>query len=122
MRALIVLLCCLVWLTANAQQEHRPWEDWLREVVTREDAGEAEWEDMYEMLCELEQHPMDINKVTREELEQLPFLSAQQVEEIQEYLYRYGPMKSKGELAMIRSLDYSQRQLLTYFIYIGKSG
>ena len=118
MRALIVLLCCLVWLTVNAQQEHRPWEDWLREVVTREDAGEAEWEDMYEMLCELEQHPMDINKVTREELEQLPFLSAQQVEEIQEYLYRYGPMKSKGELAMIRSLDYSQRQLLTYFIYI----
>ncbi len=104
--------------SAGAQTERRPWEDCLNDVVTREDAGEAVWEDMYEWLCELEQHPMDINRATREELEQLPFLSAQQVEEIEEYLYRYGPMKSLAELAMIRSLDYSQRQLLTYFIYI----
>ena len=118
MRTLIVLLLCLISLAVSAQQERRPWEDWLNEVVTREDAGEAAWEDMYEQLCELEQHPMDLNRATREQLEQLPFLSAQQVEEIQEYLYRYGPMKSLGELAMIRSLGYSLRQLLTYFIYI----
>ena len=118
----IMALCVALMLGcgASAQTERRPWEDWLQEVVTREDAGEAAWEDMYEQLCELEQHPMDINRATREELGQLPFLSAQQVEELQEYLYRYGPMKSEGELAMIRSLGYSQRQLLTYFIYIGE--
>ena len=106
-------------LSAGAQTvEHRPWEDYLNEVVTREDAGESAWEDMYELLCEMEQHPLDINKATRDELEQVPFLSAQQVEEIQAYLYRYGPMKSASELVMIRSLDYSVRRLLTYFIVI----
>ena len=64
---------------------------------------------------------MDINQATREQLEQLPFLSAQQVEEIVEYLYRYGPMKSLAELRMVRSLDDSRRRLLTYFIYVGES-
>ena len=103
--------------TASAQQEHL-WETYLNEVMTIEDVGTAAWEEMYELLCELDQHPMDLNHVSREQLEQLPFLSAQQVEGIMEYLWRYGRMESLGELAMIRELDYSQRRLLTYFIYI----
>lgn len=103
--------------TSNAQ-DGRPWEQYLNEVMTVEDAESASWEQTYELLCELEQQPLEINHVTREELEELPFLTAQQIEEIMEYLYRYGPMKSAGELQMIRSLGYAQRKLLTYFIYI----
>ena len=86
--------------------------------MTAEDAGSTAWEETYELLCELEQHPLNINRASREQLEELPFLSAQQVEGIMEYLWRYGRMESLGELAMIRELDYSQRRLLTYFIYI----
>ena len=102
----------------QAQSGHE-WERYLNEVMTAEDAGSATWEDTYDLLCELEQQPLDINLATREQLEQLPFLSAQQVEEIVEYFYRYGPMKSLAELRMIRSLDDSRRRLLTYFIFIG---
>jgi hypothetical protein len=51
-------------------------------------------------------------------LEQLPFLSAQQVEEIVAYLYHYGPMKSLAELQMIQSLDYGRRKLLTCFVCV----
>ena len=117
MRTRIVWL--LLWLaTGLTAQEQRPWEQYLNEVMTVEDAGSAAWEETYEMLCELEQHPMDINRVSREQLEQLPFLSAQQVEGIMEYLWRYGRMESLGELAMVRQLDYQQRRLLTYFIYV----
>jgi hypothetical protein len=112
-----------MWMswTAQAQSGHE-WEKYLNEVMTAEDAGSVTWEDTYDLLCELEQHPMDINQATREQLEQLPFLSAQQVEEIVEYLYRYGPMKSLAELRMIRSLDDSRRRLLTCFIFIGEDG
>ncbi len=48
----IMALCVALMLGcgASAQTERRPWEDWLQEVVTREDAGEAAWEDMYEQL------------------------------------------------------------------------
>ena len=113
------IVCLWLWLATGVMaQEQRPWEQYLNEVMTAEDAGSATWEETYELLCELEQHPMDINRVTREQLEELPFLSAQQVEGIMEYLWRYGRMESLGELAMIRELDYSQRRLLTYFIYI----
>ena len=104
-------------LGADAQAEH-PWEEYLNEVMTAEDAESESWERTYELLCELEQHPLNANHVAREQLEQLPFLSAQQIEELMEYRYRYGPIKSLGELRMIRSLDDSQRRLLTYIIYI----
>ena len=121
MRTQIVWL--FMWISCGVQaQSGHEWEKYLNEVMTAEDAGSAAWEDTYDLLCELEQHPMDINRATREQLEQLPFLSAQQVEEIVEYLYRYGPMKSLAELRMIRSLDDSRRRLLTYFIYIGELG
>ena len=113
------IVCLWLWLATGVMaQEQRPWEQYLNEVMTAEDAGSATWEETYDLLCELEQHPMDINRVTREQLEELPFLSAQQVEGIMEYLWRYGRIESLGELAMIRELDYSQRRLLTYFIYI----
>ena len=118
MRTQIVLLFMCFTCGVQAQSGHE-WERYLNEVMTAEDAGSVAWEDTYDLLCELEQHPLDINQATREQLEQLPFLSAQQVEEIVEYLYRYGPMKSLAELRMIRSLDDSRRRLLTYFIYIG---
>jgi len=103
-----------------AAQEGRPWEQYLNEVMTAEDSESETWERTYELLCELEQRPLDINRATREQLEELPFLNAQQVEELVEYLYRYGRMESLGELMMIQSLDYYPRKLLTYFIYIGE--
>ena len=113
------IVCLWLWLATGVMaQEQRPWEQYLNEVMTAEDAGSTAWEETYELLCELEQHPLNINRASREQLEELPFLSAQQVEGIMEYLWRYGRMESLGELAMIRELDYSQRRLLTYFIYI----
>ena len=121
MRTLIV--CLFVWMSCCVQaQSGHAWEAYLNEVMTAEDVGTEAWEDTYDLLCELEQHPIDINQASREQLEQLPFLSAQQVEEIMEYLYRYGPMKSLAELRMIRSLDDSRRRLLTCFVYVDESG
>ena len=119
MRSRIIFLLWVVSLGVNAQ-ESRPWEQYLSEVMTSEDVESTSWEETYDLLCEMEQHPLDINQVSREQLEELPFLSAQQVEGIMEYLHRYGPMKSLGELQMIRALDYGQLRLLTYFTYVGE--
>jgi len=117
MKAHIVCILLVLSLVAKAQSAHE-WESYLREVVTVEDVGTEMWEEMYEQLCELDQHPMDLNHASREQLEQLPFLSAQQVEEMMTYIYQYGPMKSLAELQMIRSLDYQRRRLLAYFVKI----
>ena len=117
MRTRIIWFWLLLATGAMAQNQ-RPWEQYLNEVMTVEDAGSTAWEQTYELLCELEQHPLNINHATREQLEELPFLSAQQVEGIMAYLWRYGRMESLGELMMISELDYPQRRMLTYFIYV----
>ena len=117
MKILTTTLLLLLTLAATAQTE-RPWEQMLAELLTADDIEEAEWEDTYEMLCELEEQPMNLNIVSREELESLPFLSAQQVEGIVEYLYHYGPMKSMNELKMIRQLDNRQIELLRHFTFV----
>ena len=118
MKAQIVGVLLVLSLAATAQSAHE-WETYLREVITVEDVGSAAWEEMYDQLCELDQHPIDLNHASREQLEQLPFLSAQQVEDIMEYLYHYGSMKSVAELQMIRSLDYQRRRLLGFFVFLG---
>lgn len=115
-------LLILLLLTAFPMTAQTPpsWEQVLEQMSALEDADEegANWEDSYELLQQLAEHPIDLNTSTREQLEQLPFLSSQQVMDIMEYLYRYGPMRSMGELRMVRSLDYRQLTLLPYFVFI----
>lgn len=94
------------------------WRYWLADLSEMEDFESTRWEDYEEDMEEMSQHPINLNTATREELSRFPFLSAQQVEDIQAYIYRYGGMKSLGELAMIPSISWQQRQLLGSFVYV----
>ena len=109
---------CFTVLWMRAQEQHG-WEQYLNQVMTAEDMASEQWQENYDLLCELEQHPININKTTREELEQIPFLSTQQVEALMEYLYRYDSMKSLAELQMIKEIGPQVRKLLECFVYVG---
>lgn len=104
----------------SVQRTPDGWRQYLEELSEMEDFESADWEAYEETLQEYAEHPVNINTATREDLERLPFLTARQVEDILTYLYRYGEMKSLGELAMISSLSWYQRQLLAYFVYPGE--
>ena len=112
------MLTAVLFCLHTAGQGTRPWEQALSGIMTAEDMESADWEDTYDMLCELEENPLNLNTATRDELEALPFLSALQVEGIMEYLDRHGAMKSMNELRMIRTMDYVQIELLRHFCYI----
>ena len=101
---------------------NRSWESLLNDVMAMEDGESMSWQETYDILCELEQHPIDLNNATRDDLEAIPFLTTRQVMDIMEYLYKYAPMRSLGELAMIESLDYYQRELLRHFVVLGEVG
>lgn len=120
-RILLFALLCLFLLPAVAQQP-LSWEQLWQETVDAEDFDEAALEDAYERMAQLAQNPLDINAATREELEQLPFLTATQVMDLVEYRDRYGPVRTVRELKMIPSLDYRELELLPFFLRVADGG
>ena len=113
----LILALAFLWSIGVYSQDS--WQDDFRQWMTIEDMEEGYGEAMMEQLAEAAASPINLNQATREELEALPFLSANQVEEIVAYVYRYAPIRSIGELKMIGSLDFHTRQLLKHFVYVG---
>ena len=96
------------------------WQEALREWLTAEDMEESYGEELMEQLEERVLSPINLNQTSQEELEALPFLTAQQVEGLIEYLDHYHPIRSLSELQMVKALDYHTRRLLTYFVVAGE--
>lgn len=118
MKHILLVFFFLVPLAASAQDDWS-WQQALLQLTDVEDAESLSWEETCEMLDALEAQPLDINATTREQLEVLPFLSDQQVEDIMAYRHRHGELQTLGELLMIPSLDYERRRLLQCFVYVG---
>jgi len=132
MKRITLLLTCLLTLSASAQiatphfaqglknDSRNDWREALQRWLTAEDMEESYGEETMELLEERAATPINLNQTSREELEELPFLTAQQVEGIVEYIDRYRPLRSLNELLMIRALDYETRQLLQCFVVVGE--
>lgn len=103
-----------------AQEQSLTWQQVWQQLYSPEDMEEDAWDEAFEYLQQLAEQPLDLNKATREDLEQLLFLSDQQVMDLVEYLDNYGPMRSMGELRMVKSFDYQQVMLLPYFVFVGE--
>lgn len=118
MKRVFLLFLTLYLGSTYAQTPH--WQEVLQQWMTTEEMEEELGTETMELLEERAENKINLNQTSQEELEQLPFLSARQVEGIMEYLYRYGPMRSLSELQMITSLDYHTRRLLLYFVTAGE--
>ncbi|PTL33799.1 DNA-binding protein [Prevotella sp. oral taxon 376] len=116
-KAVLFFIVLAVSMMIHAQTQ-KSWEQLLGELGSLEDVESDDVESSYELMAELAAHPLNINKVTREDLEQLPFLTARQVEDICEYIYKYAPLQSVHELAMVESLDARRRALLACFVTV----
>ncbi len=91
------------------------WQLYLEQWMTQEDEGDVSWEETYQTLEYLAANPIDINHATKDVLEQLPFLTDTQIEDLQAYIYQYQGLRSWGELMLIESIGYTERMLLPYF-------
>lgn len=110
------LLVGIYAVDISAQTE---WVEQKQDITTDEEL--ANWRELYIELEDLSNHPFNINTITKEQLEQLPFLSDRMVENILYYIYKYGPMLTKNELLGIEGMDRQTRHFLQDFIYIGPS-
>lgn len=118
MKRLFFFLLCLFSLEGVYAQTALTWEQTLDLLSETEDVESVGWASTGALLGDLFVQKIDINTATREDLEQLPFLSAQQVEDICEYVYKYAPLRTLDELSMIESLDATYRLLLQQFLRI----
>lgn len=115
----LILFCLILCSTIPIiAQQSMTWEECFEQFYAESDIKESDKEEIFALLSELAEHPLDLNTATREDLERIPFLNAQQIEDIQAYVYQYHGMRTLGELSMIESLDFQRRQLLSYFVYL----
>ena len=119
-RPLFLTFLLSVVLTATYAQTAESWQQVLTNVMTLEDEQPEDWEELMTQMEELAEQPRDINQMTRDDWETLPFLTPLMVEQLVEYRDRYGAMKSMNELRMLTALDEPRRQLLQRFFYVGE--
>ena len=129
MRFLALALCLmssLAWCEAknrdrvNGADDDSGWQYWYGLVADDEDMESGQAEDVYDMLAELATDKINLNRATREDLERLVFLTDRQLQDLAEYIDRYGPVRSLAELAMVPSIDAMRRRLLAFFVYAGE--
>ncbi|MBR1468889.1 MAG: helix-hairpin-helix domain-containing protein [Prevotella sp.] len=94
-------------------------DDVIEDLATIDNVESESWEQTYDILSELQDNPLNLNTASPEDLRLLPFLNEYQIEDLSEFLHRYGAIRSEGELAMIESLDENTRRLLLRFVYFG---
>ncbi len=75
-------------------------------------------EELFNDLLKIYQNPIAINAASREDLEQLPFLSDYQIENLLYYVYTSGALLSVYELKAVHGLDSKTIQWLLPFIYL----
>ena len=117
---LFIVVWGLVQVTASAQRGKEAVELWLERVANEYalqsglegETAEGALEEVMESLERLLERPLDINRATRSQLEQIPVLSEFQIESLLEYRENSGPVLSKMELGLINGFDSAVAALL----------
>ena len=111
-RIIICLGLCVAIVTFG--QDIRV-EDVLEDIFNQlSEDGDLAYEDIEEELLSIAENPMDLNKVTGEDLSRLMFLSDEQIDAILMYQYQHG-FREVYELQLIDCLkDYEIRNLLPF--------
>lgn len=112
----MLIICFSICFSVNNLFAQETWMNMIEQLVMNNENSSRSWENMITDLEELKEHPIPINQATKEQLERIPFLSDQLVENILYYLYKYGPMLSDKELMMVEDMDIQTARCLKLFI------
>ena len=118
-----IYLIPFIFFTPLFAQTETPseWEDLTEQLSLDTEDEEKDWTNNLEDLAYLKENPINLNKITKEQLEQFPFLTDLQIEHLLYYLYVFGPIKTIYELQMVEDFDRQTIQYLLPFIYIGEA-
>jgi len=92
------------------------------EQYAAESEEAVDYDSFYEDLIQCSENPINLNKASRDDLEQLPFLTDVQIENILAYIYQSGPMHTVFELQLIEGLDMTDIRRMLPFVFTGEGG
>ncbi len=115
LRYILLLLLVLINLQAKAQSSVLT----IDEVIERITNTEEESEVLRNELIFLSQHPINLNRLTRKQLEQIPFLRDDQIDQMVDYLFKHKSFETLYELQLVNGMDAITIQNLLPFIFIG---
>lgn len=114
-RSVLFVSILFISLFANAQNVvNNRLEEMLEDLSIAGDEEETRnWENELQELTERMNSPVNINTATKEQLEQFPFLTDVQIENLLAYVYIHGQMQSIYELQLVEEMD---RQTIDYLL------
>ncbi|MBQ8502635.1 MAG: helix-hairpin-helix domain-containing protein [Bacteroides sp.] len=118
LRKYFFLLLLFPLIAFPQQQTTGLWQENL-EVLAME-TEDADWEDELEELSHLQEEPLNLNTATREQLKNFPFLSEEQIENLQAYIYLHGEMETLQELLLVEGMDRRAIEYLKPFVCVKK--
>lgn len=121
MKAVLIMVFCLLMVALQAQE--LDMEQFIADVFEQYSAESGEnvdFENFMEELMVLSKSTIDLNQTNRDELQQLLFLSALQIENLLYHLYRHGPMHSVYELQLVDGFDLTDIRRMLPFITLSQ--
>ena len=115
----LFIYCLITCYNAVAQISFTvdKWKEYIDNLAV-EEVNQESLEYLYEELSHLSENPFELNTLTKEQLERLPFLTDRQITGLLTYRERYGKMLSIYELKNVDGLDFQTLELLLPFVYI----
>ena len=105
-------------LSSIVYAQNESWREYVIQLAEEEEGSAIAVENMYEELLNLESNPLNLNTVTKEELEAMPLLSIEEINLIINFLKMNRPVMTVYELRNVRNLSYRTIQLIMPFFYV----
>ena len=116
----IILAVTLCAKCSFAKSQSNDWRSYL-EQLAEEGMDDTTIENMFQELTMLEGNPMNLNRVSREQLEQFPLINFEQAAHIAEFLDKNRPVYTVFELRNVSFLDFKTVELILPFFFAGKA-
>lgn len=120
LRLFLVINSLLIIPVNNAQNPSVDLLDNIMEDISVNNDGgeEINWDNIIEEFSERIHQPVNLNTVTKEQLEQFPFLTDIQIENLLAYIYINGQMQTIYELQLVEEMDRETIRYLLPFVCV----
>ena len=122
MKEMLSFLCLFIalGLPGKVDAQNVNWREYI-EQLAEEGMDEAAIENIYQEMLQLEDNPLDLNIVTRDQLNQIPLLSLDEATAIADFLEKNRPVYTVFELRNVPYLDLKTVERIIPFFYAGEN-